>query len=157
MRIIAGQCGGAQLYAPRGMDTRPTQDKVKESLFSIIQAYVPGARVLDLFAGSGALALEALSRGADFAALADRDREAVSCIRRNGEKLRFMDAMRIYAHHSLIVLIVNHQSGNSDARQQASPQAFKAEQHTGDQIDHRNGKHAQHALERQLPGILSMP
>ena len=73
MRIIAGQCGGAQLYAPRGMDTRPTQDKVKESLFSIIQAYVPGARVLDLFAGSGALALEALSRGADFAALADRD------------------------------------------------------------------------------------
>ncbi len=97
MRIIAGQCGGAQLYAPRGMDTRPTQDKVKESLFSIIQAYVPGARVLDLFAGSGALALEALSRGADFAALADRDREAVSCIRRNGEKLRFMDAMRIYA------------------------------------------------------------
>ena len=56
MRIIAGQCGGAQLYAPRGMDTRPTQDKVKESLFSIIQAYVPGARVLDLFAGSGALA-----------------------------------------------------------------------------------------------------
>ena len=97
MRIIAGQCGGAQLYAPRGMDTRPTQDKVKESLFSIIQAYVPGAQVLDLFAGSGALALEALSRGADFAALADRDREAVSCIRRNGEKLRFMDAMRIYA------------------------------------------------------------
>lgn len=64
MRIIAGQCGGSQLYAPRGMDTRPTQDKVKESLFSIIQAYVPGARVLDLFAGSGALALEALSRGA---------------------------------------------------------------------------------------------
>ena len=61
------------------------------------------------------------------------------------------------AHHSLIVLIVNHQSGNSDARQQAPPQAFKAEQHTGDQIDHRNGKHAQHALERQLPGILSMP
>ena len=52
MRIIAGQCGGAQLYAPRGMDTRPTQDKVKESLFSIIQAYVPGARVLDLFAGT---------------------------------------------------------------------------------------------------------
>ena len=63
MRIIAGERGGAQLYAPRGMDTRPTQDKVKESLFSIIQAYVPGARVLDLFAGSGALALEALSRG----------------------------------------------------------------------------------------------
>ena len=57
-----------------------------------------GADLLgEIPAGSGALALEALSRGADFAALADRDREAVSCIRRNGEKLRFMDAMRIYA------------------------------------------------------------
>ena len=97
MRIIAGQCGGAQLYAPRGMDTRPTQDKVKESLFSIIQAYVPGAKVLDLFGGSGALALEALSRGADFAALADRDREAASCIRRNIEKLRLQEAARLYA------------------------------------------------------------
>lgn len=96
MRIIAGERGGAQLYAPRGMDTRPTQDKVKESLFSIIQAYVPGARVLDLFAGSGALALEALSRGAECAALADRDREAAVCIRRNVEKLRFAEAARLY-------------------------------------------------------------
>ena len=83
MRIIAGQCGGAQLYAPRGMDTRPTQDKVKESLFSIIQAYVPGARVLDLFAGSGALALEALSRGAACAVIGDKDPGAVNVIRRN--------------------------------------------------------------------------
>ena len=97
MRIIAGERGGAQLYAPRGMDTRPTQDKVKESLFSIIHAYVPGARVLDLFAGSGALALEALSRGADRAALADRDREAAACIRRNVEKLRFAERARLYA------------------------------------------------------------
>ena len=63
MRIIAGQCGGAQLYAPRGMDTRPTQDKVKESLFSIIQAYVPGARVLDLFAGSGTTMIAAEQNG----------------------------------------------------------------------------------------------
>ena len=85
MRIIAGQCGGAQLYAPRGMDTRPTQDKVKESLFSIIQAYVPGARVLDLFAGSGALALEALSRGAARATIVDASVKAISCIRRNAE------------------------------------------------------------------------
>ena len=97
MRIIAGEHGGALLYAPRGMDTRPTQDKVKESLFSIIQAYVPGAQVLDLFAGSGALALEALSRGADRAALADRDREAAACIRHNVEKLRFAERARLYA------------------------------------------------------------
>ena len=89
MRIIAGERKGAQLTTPRGMDTRPTQAKVRESLFSMIQAYVPEARVLDLFAGSGALALEALSRGAGSAVLVDRDREAAACIRRNIEKLRF--------------------------------------------------------------------
>ena len=96
MRIIAGTCRGAQICAPRGMDTRPTQDKVRESLFSIIQAYVPGASVLDLFAGSGALGLEALSRGAGFAALADHSREAAACIRKNIEKLRLADATRLY-------------------------------------------------------------
>ena len=96
MRIIAGTCRGAQICAPRGMDTRPTQDKVRESLFSIIQAYVPGASVLDLFAGSGALGLEALSRGAGFAAFADHRREAAACIRKNIEKLRLADATRLY-------------------------------------------------------------
>ena len=95
MRIIAGQCGGAQLYAPRGMDTRPTQDKVKESLFSIIQAYVPGARVLDLFAGSGALALEALSRGAARATIVDMSVKAISCIRRNAEAVLGADMARV--------------------------------------------------------------
>ena len=97
MRIIGGDARGRTIVAPAGAKTRPTQDYVRESLFNIIRWDVEDARVLDLFAGTGALSLEALSRGADFAALADRDREAVSCIRRNGEKLRFMDAMRIYA------------------------------------------------------------
>ena len=89
MHIIAGQRRGAQLFAPKGMDTRPTQAKVKESLFNIIQFYVPDARVLDLFAGSGNLALEAISRGASSAVMVDMDREANACIRRNVEKLRF--------------------------------------------------------------------
>jgi len=89
MHIIAGQRRGAQLFAPKGMDTRPTQAKVKESLFNIIQFYVPDARVLDLFSGSGNLALEALSRGAESAVMVDMDREAAACIRRNVEKLRF--------------------------------------------------------------------
>ena len=89
MHIIAGQRRGAQLFAPKGMDTRPTQAKVKESLFNIIQFYVPQAHVLDLFAGSGNLALEAISRGAASAVLVDVDREAAACIRRNVEKLRF--------------------------------------------------------------------
>ena len=96
MHIIAGERRGAQLFAPKGMDTRPTQAKVKESLFNIIQAYVPDARVLDLFAGSGNLALEALSRGANNAVMVDMDREAAACIRRNVEKLRFEECTKLY-------------------------------------------------------------
>ena len=96
MHIIAGQRRGAQLFAPKGMDTRPTQAKVKESLFNIIQFYVPDARVLDLFAGSGNLALEAISRGAASAVMVDMDREAISCIRRNVEKLRFEDVTTVF-------------------------------------------------------------
>ncbi len=88
MRIIAGKARGTQLLAPKGMDTRPTQDKVKESLFSIIQWDVPDASVLDLFAGSGALALESISRGAASAVLVDKSREALDCIRKNIAKLR---------------------------------------------------------------------
>ena len=95
MHIIAGERRGATLFAPKGMDTRPTQAKVKESLFNIIQMYVPDACVLDLFAGSGNLALEALSRGAASAVMVDMDREANACIRRNVEKLRYGDATQI--------------------------------------------------------------
>lgn len=96
MHIIAGQRRGAQLFAPKGMDTRPTQAKVKESLFNIIQFYVPDAHVLDLFAGSGNLSLEALSRGAASAVMVDMDREAAACIRRNVEKLRFEECTKFY-------------------------------------------------------------
>lgn len=97
MRIVAGEHRGAQLFAPRGMETRPTQAKVRESLFSMIQSYVPDASVLDLFAGSGALALEALSRGAQSAVLVDLDREAAACIRKNIEKLRYTQEASFYS------------------------------------------------------------
>lgn len=96
MHIIAGERRGTQLFAPKGMDTRPTQAKVKESLFNIIQAYVPDACVLDLFSGSGNLALEALSRGAGSAVMVDMDREAAACIRRNVDKLRYGECTRLY-------------------------------------------------------------
>ena len=95
MHIIAGERRGAQLFAPKGMDTRPTQAKVKESLFNIIQAYVPEAHVLDLFSGSGNLALEALSRGAQSAVMVDMDREAAACIRRNVDKLRYGECTQL--------------------------------------------------------------
>ena len=91
MRIIAGTARGTQLFAPKGMDTRPTTDKVKESLFNILQGEVAESRVLDLFSGSGGLALESLSRGAESAVMVDQSREAVGCIKRNVEKVRFSD------------------------------------------------------------------
>src|ERR1700722_12165386 len=82
MRVIAGSYGGRELVAPRGRATRPTSDRVREALFSIL-ADVQGERVLDLFAGSGALAVEALSRGAAEATLVDSSAPAVDAIRRN--------------------------------------------------------------------------
>ena len=72
MRVIAGTYGGRRLQAPGGTDTRPTADRVREALFSILGARVEGTRVLDLFAGSGALGIEALSRGAAEATFVDR-------------------------------------------------------------------------------------
>ena len=82
------------LIAPKGDETRPTLDRTRESLFNIIAAEVPGARVLDLYAGSGALALEALSRGAESAVLCDCSREAAKAIRQNIAALRVEDRAR---------------------------------------------------------------
>ena len=82
MRVVAGRLGGRRLRAPRGRDTRPTSDRVREALFSILGP-LDGVRVLDLFAGSGALGIEALSRGAATATLVDRDDRAVEVIRAN--------------------------------------------------------------------------
>ncbi len=83
MRIIAGQAKGRTLFAPPGAQTRPTSDKIRGSVFNILGARVEGAQVLDLFGGTGALALEALSRGAEFALIADHSRAAVQAIERN--------------------------------------------------------------------------
>ena len=87
MRIVAGRFKGRRLVAPSGKATRPTSDRVRESLFGVIGASVEGARVLDLFAGSGALGLEALSRGAAAAVLVDRSPRAIAAIRANLETL----------------------------------------------------------------------
>ena len=88
MRIISGEARGRKLFAPQGLNTRPTADRVKESVFNILGRRVVGARVLDLFAGSGALALECISRGAAFAALVDQDRGAAAVIEKNIALLR---------------------------------------------------------------------
>lgn len=83
MRVITGTARGMKLKTLEGLEVRPTTDQVKESVFNIIQFEVPGARVLDLFAGSGQLGIEALSRGASVAAFVDNSRESVAVVNEN--------------------------------------------------------------------------
>ena len=83
MRVITGKARGIQLKTPDGMLTRPTADRVKEALFSIINFDVPGAKVLDLFGGTGQLGIEALSRGAESAVFVDSREESCKLIREN--------------------------------------------------------------------------
>ena len=85
MRIISGMAKGRRLFAPQGEETRPTSDKIRESLFNILSGRVWDARVLDLFGGTGAMALEALSRGAECAVIVDASPKAMACIRRNAD------------------------------------------------------------------------
>ena len=87
MRIVAGRWGGRRLISPRGDAVRPTADRVREALFSILGEFVQDARVLDLFAGSGALGLEALSRGAAQATFVDSAAASVAAVRANLEAL----------------------------------------------------------------------
>ena len=87
MRIISGEAKGRTLFAPQGSQTRPTSDKIRGSLFNIIGSRVADARVLDLFGGTGALALEALSRGAESAVIADNSRQAQQIIDRNARSV----------------------------------------------------------------------
>jgi 16S rRNA (guanine966-N2)-methyltransferase len=91
LRIIAGSRKGARIFAPKGRDTRPTGDRVREAAFNLIGP-VDAMRVLDLYAGSGAMGLEALSRGAESATFVESDRAAAETIVRNLEKLGFAGA-----------------------------------------------------------------
>ena len=83
MRVIAGSARSLPLKAPAGLDTRPTTDRIKETLFNMLQQFVPGAVFVDLFAGSGAIGIEALSRGAAKAYFADNSPKAIQCISEN--------------------------------------------------------------------------
>jgi 16S rRNA (guanine966-N2)-methyltransferase len=88
VRIIAGSCKGARIFAPKGSDTRPTADRVREAAFNLLgPGAAEDATVLDLFAGSGAMGLEALSRGAGHATFVESDREACRTVNRNLDKL----------------------------------------------------------------------
>ena len=91
MRVIAGSARRLLLVAPDGLETRPTQDKIKETLFNILQMQVPGSVFLDICAGSGGIGIEAISRGAKRAYFIENGRAAVSCIQQNIHKTGFED------------------------------------------------------------------
>ena len=97
MRVVAGTARGVPLAAPRGRATRPITDRVKETLFAILGERVPEARVLDLYAGSGAIGIEALSRGAAWADFVEHAREAVTVLRANLERTRLADRAAVHA------------------------------------------------------------
>ena len=97
MRVITGSAGGRRLAALEGVATRPTGDKVKEGIFSAIQFDIEGRKVLDLFAGSGQMGIEALSRGASFALFCDNNPDAVKIIRANVETTGFAASSQVSA------------------------------------------------------------
>ncbi len=95
MRVITGKARGVALKTPDGLQTRPTADRVKEALFSIIQFELPNARVLDLFAGTGQLGIEALSRGAKSAVFVDAGEPAIRLVKENLRRTRLEDQARV--------------------------------------------------------------
>lgn len=95
MRVIAGIARSVPLITPKGLETRPTSDQIKETLFNMLQGYTEGANFLDLYAGSGQIGIEALSRGAEFAAFVEKSDEAVKCIKANVDKTKFNDKSMI--------------------------------------------------------------
>ena len=139
MRIIAGTRRGHTIHAPKGLDTRPTSDRVRESVFNIIAPWVEGARVLDLYAGSGAMGLEALSRGAEAAVFVESDAEAVRTIERNLDKLRLTGA-RVVRHDAVTGLGQEAGAGRKYDLVLADPPY--------DMTDYRS-------LSRYLPGVLA--
>ena len=95
MRVISGTARGITLKTPEGMQTRPTADRVKEAMFSIIHFDIPGAKVLDLFGGTGQLGIEALSRGASGATFVDQSEAACRLIRENLRRTKFEAAGKV--------------------------------------------------------------
>ncbi|HLX33541.1 MAG TPA: 16S rRNA (guanine(966)-N(2))-methyltransferase RsmD [Gaiellaceae bacterium] len=109
MRVIAGSRKGHTLVAPRGKDTRPTSDRVRENVFNLVGP-LDGARVLDLFSGSGALGIEALSRGAASAVFVEKDADAVKAIERNLDRLR-LTGVRVVRGDALFTIAQEAMTG----------------------------------------------
>ena len=114
MRVIAGTARSMPLKCIEGLDTRPTTDGIKETLFNMLQPEIPGCRFLDLFGGSGAIGIEALSRGADFAAFAENNKKAYECILANLAFTRLADRSRVFFMDALGALRVMEEDGPFD-------------------------------------------
>lgn len=101
MRVVAGERKGLRLKAANGNTTRPTTDKVKESLFNIIGPFFDGGVVLDLFAGSGGLGIETLSRGADKGVFIEKDRKAYAVLKENIEKCHYEEQVEVFCNDAV--------------------------------------------------------
>lgn len=104
MRVIAGTARSLQLKTPEGLDTRPTTDRIKETLFNMIQFDLPNAVFLDLFAGSGGIGIEALSRGAKEAYFVDSGKEPEECIKFNLDHTKLADKATVYKQDVFVAL-----------------------------------------------------
>ena len=109
MRVIAGIARGRTLISPSGIKTRPTGDRMKEDLFNIISPLVPGSQFLDLFCGSGAIGIEALSRKAKFAYFVDNSKDAIKAVNKNLQNTRFTDTAQVlHMDASLAIQQIKH-------------------------------------------------
>ncbi len=104
MKITGGKYQGALIEAPRGRTTRPALSRVRRALFDTLRPWINGGRVLDLFAGSGAFVLEALSRGAGSATAIDLDRPAVRAIRGNAKKAGVKEPLEVFCNDALVAI-----------------------------------------------------
>lgn len=110
MRVIAGRARSLMLKTPMGMDTRPTTDRIKETLFNILQQEIPGCIFADLFAGSGSIGIEALSRGAAHAYFIENGQEAIRCIQENLAFTKYLDSATLLKQDVFSALSLIHES-----------------------------------------------
>ena len=104
MRVIAGSARSLRLKTPEGDNTRPTTDRVKETLFNVLQNYIPGCVFVDLFSGSGAIGIEALSRGAQKAYFFEMDKTAIGCIEYNLKHTKLFDKALVFRQDAAAAL-----------------------------------------------------
>lgn len=114
MRIIAGKNRSLPLKTPKGLNTRPTTDRIKETLFNMISNNIPGAKFLDIFSGSGGIGLEAVSRGAKMAYFIENDKEAIGCIKDNIAFTKSTENCRLYTQDFLAALHQLESEGEMD-------------------------------------------